>query len=134
MYPIRFGTTQEHFEIVLPPEITAQNWARARIGLAVEGFTADVFAFFDKEDFTRFARQLHELDQSLSGTASLEPLDQQVKVVLSVGVRGHVKLIGELSSRATFGNKLGYELEFDQTYLKEPLAQLQEALEHWVEE
>ena len=134
MHSVRFGTTREYFEVVLPVEIGTQGWARARVRLAVTGFVADLFAFFDKEDFARFASQLHKLNQTLEGFAKLEPLDRQVSLVLSVDNRGRLKLKGDLWSHATFGNKLEFEFELDQTFLQEPLAQVQDALHHWAEE
>jgi hypothetical protein len=134
MHTLRFGSSREFFEVCLSDEIRKQNWARARVRLAVEGFVADVSAFFDKEDFVNFYGELQRLDRTLSGTAKLEPLDQQVSLALTVDARGHLKLEGHVWSRAACGNKLSYSLEVDQTYLKEPLQQLHAAIDAWAEE
>lgn len=131
MHPVRFGTPNDHFEVVLPAEIRSQGWARARVKLAVEGFVADVAVFIDRDDFARFASELEALDQSLSGVARLEPLERQVSLRVSADHRGRLTLKGELRAQAGSGTRLEFEFELDQTFLREPLAQLQDALRHW---
>ena len=42
--------------------------------------------------------------------------------------------MGELSSRVSHGNRLHYEFVLDQTYLREPIAQLENALSAWANE
>jgi len=134
MHVFRLGSSREFLEVVLPPEIKSQNWAKASVNLAVEGFVGNLQTFFDKDDFSEFLRQLKELNRTLLGKAKLEPLDQQCMLCLSVDARGHLKIEGEASSRVSSGNRLTFEFELDQSYLPEPLGQVEAIVQNWTEE
>jgi len=68
-------------------------------------------------DLLSFARELRALNDSLDGSAELATRDRQIGFKLTAGSGGHVLLVGEAWSEATYDNSLRFELELDQSFL-----------------
>ena len=131
MYLFRIGSIHEFFEISLPSNIKSKNWAQAHVSLSVEGFVCNIDAFFDKADFTTFLRQLTSMNHTLLGVASLEPLDRQFALSIKIDSTGHLHIVGEAWSRAIYRNKLSFEFGLDQSYLPDPIKQLEQIVNVW---
>ena len=73
-----------------------------------------------------FAKEVSTLHKTLKGQATFNPLNDQVKLVLSADAFGHIDVSGYLYRYAGFGTHLSFQFQIDQTYLPETLAQLKQ--------
>ena len=74
------------------------------------------------QDLSEFARQLNEIYEILRGTARLQfPYDQDSYVEFASDPIGHFRISGCISNANAYGftQKLYFENEAEQTYLKE---------------
>ena len=84
---------------------------------------------FEVDDFVRFLSALRSVYETLSGHATLDSRDRQLYFTASGNGRGAVTIEGYANARATYGNKLTFEITVDQSYLQEPLATLTKVVE-----
>jgi hypothetical protein len=122
---VHFGTRSEYIEISLPESYSIEGWAQAEVEIAVNGFHGKIEPWVDAGDFERFAVQLRALYDTLQGQAELRPLEQQFVLKLAARVGGHIHIEGEAWSKATYENRLQFELEIDQSFLQAPLLELE---------
>ena len=125
MEPINFGTDSEHVRIALPLSFSAEGWGQADVDIAVAGFKGRLHPWVERQDFTLFAANLRQLYETLSGTAEFAPIERQLTFCLNAGVGGHIELAGEALFGPIFENRLSFNLDLDQTYLREPLRHLE---------
>lgn len=123
---VRFGSTSEHVEIRASALLLAKGWGQAEVTIAVAGFHGEIAPWVDAHDFELFAAQLRALYDTLQGQAEFRPREEQFVLKLLAKPGGHIHVEGEAWSRATYENRLQFELSLDQTFLQEPLY----ALEH----
>ena len=130
MTAFRIGSENgEHVTVQLPnAEDLVDDWFRSDVTIKVDGFDASISPYVQLSDFSEFCRQLSSLYETLSGVASLLPLEGQFSLELSGNGRGNISAIGVALHKASYGSKLEYEFELDQTYLKEPLNVLERFL------
>lgn len=125
MTSIRFGNDSGYVKITLPTSYSVDGWAQADVEIAVPGFQGWLSAWVDAADFDIFASQLRVLYESLEGKAEFRPMEEQFVLLLEAGKLGHVEVSGEAWSFATYGSKLEFEFELDQSYLMQPLSDLE---------
>jgi len=106
-----------------------EGWFDAEVLVRVDGFAATASVYFETHDFARFLEGLRSLYQTLGGTATLDPRERQLTLAASGNGRGAIDVRGVLFSRPTYGTKLEFEYQIDQTYLPTVI----EVLEHFVE-
>lgn len=124
MTRIRFGGEAEYIQIVLPATFNRDGWGRADVEIAVRAFTGRIYPYVEKSDFERFARQLRAVYETLKGTADFTPVEGQFTLKVEAIELGHMRLTGDAWSEATYGNRLAFQLDLDQTFLKEPVEAL----------
>jgi hypothetical protein len=127
MNTIQFGSDLEHVRISLPGSYSTEGWAQANVEIAVQGFQGKLAPWVESAALSTFASQLRELYVSLTGKAELRPIEGQFILLLTASSLGHIKVSGEAWSHATFGSKLEFEFELDQTFLAHPLLELERA-------
>jgi hypothetical protein len=121
MFYICIGSESEFVKLVLP--YRSEEWIETNVSIAVQGFTGSLNAFFDVRDFVSFENELQTLYQNLQGTATLQPLEEQVLLTLVGNGKGGITMNG--IARSSFENQLEFMIELDQTFIPEILMQLQ---------
>lgn len=124
MTPIRFGGDAEYIQITPPETNDRDGWGRADVEIAVRAFNGRICPYVETRDFERFTRQLRGVYETLKGAAEFLPMEKQFTLRIEATGLGQMRLTGEAWSEATYGNKLVFELNLDQTFLKEPLEAL----------
>lgn len=127
MYRIEADT----FLLELFPEIHEQDFiypVNVTLGVKVSsyGYLADTFMDVGVQGIAEFALQLKALYETLTGDARLEEpysVHNYIEFIAETG--GHIRVTGRLNNSA-FGcaQKITFENEIDQTYLKTFVKQL----------
>jgi hypothetical protein len=125
MNTVQFGSASEHVRITLPDSYSKDGWAEANVEIVVQGFRGHLSTWVEAADFENFASQLRALYNSLEGKAELRPREEQFILLLTASSLGHIQVSGEAWSHATYGSKLEFEFELDQSYLGHPLSELE---------
>jgi len=108
----------DHVSINLPNgKVDGDGWFAAMVNVVVHGFTGRASVYFEVSDLIRFHESLVVLYESLSGTARLNPIEQQLTLNISGNGRGKIDVTGELFAYATYGSRIQFEFTIDQTYL-----------------
>jgi hypothetical protein len=105
-----------------------RNWLRVEASVSVGSFRAKEQIAILTGDLESLANQLEKLHKKLTGTATFETLEEQLRFEVKGDGRGHMDLTGKLSSPEPNANILTFHLEFDQTQLAESIAQLRRVL------
>lgn len=134
MRAVRFGTTSESVCLVFPSGPIPEGWIDARVEITVQCFQGSIWPSLEVSDLEKFLSQLSTLHGSLKGSAELRPREEQFVLSIKADATGHMLLCGTAWSRATFGNRLDFELELDQTFLDEPISELHTVLDAWRED
>ncbi len=109
------------------------NWVKAHVSVFVGGFSGNIEANFLTSDFVRFRDGLRILHNDLKGNAVFETLEGQLNLKLSVDKLGHVTVDGEAVDIAGVGNKLIFQMNFDQSYLSQTLQELDAVIAGFLE-
>jgi hypothetical protein len=125
MPSIRIGSNSEHIQISLPPSYSVEGWAQAEVEVSVNGFQGRIWPSVEAIDFKLFATQLRAVYESLRGEATFSPREEQFTLKVTAKSGGHIEVTGTAWSKATYENKLTFVLELDQSYLAEPLQELE---------
>jgi hypothetical protein len=125
MRTVHLGSSSEYVRIAWPPSFEKEGWAVCEVEVVVNCFRGTITPFLDVSDLQCFYAELKALYETLEGSAKISPLEGQFTLLVAGTGRGHIGVSGTAWSRATHENKLQFELELDQTFLKEPLAQLE---------
>lgn len=128
MGTVRFGTSSEFVSFTVPLNEVAKGWLSVGVEIAVRGFSGAITAFVETEDLRSFLEQLQAMQASLVGSAELRPREEQFVLELQADVLGHIHVSGTAWSQATYENRLQFEFELDQTFLTEPIGELEAAL------
>lgn len=131
MQIVRFGTSSEFVCLVFSSWPVPEGWVDAQVDIAVQGFRGSIWPSLESGDLERFLAQLRKLHSSLKGSAELLPREKQFVLSIRADATGNMLLSGTAWSRATFENRLEFELELDQTFLGEPISQLHDVLNAW---
>lgn len=115
------NSTGESVSIAVPTEKSGTDWFSADVSIRVRGFIGEISAYFAWGDFLRFRQELERLNGTLRGRASLSPMEGQFELVADGDGLGHIRVSGHAYSRATYGNKLEFEFDIDQTFLASTL-------------
>ena len=124
MHTIQLGSESEHIKITLPGEYSAEGWCKATVEIALPRFSGRIEPWLQASDIERFATELQELHASLRGEAKLRPVEEQFTLLVQARSGGHIAISGVARSEATYGARLAFEMELDQSYLPSTLAQL----------
>jgi hypothetical protein len=125
---LHLGSQAEFVRITVPPSFNREAWAQVTFEVSVQCFRGTVQAFIERSDLEQLLQSLAPLYKSLRGRAELSPLEAQISLVLLGNGRGAIAVSGFALSQASFGSKLQFEFELDQTYLPSFIADLQTLL------
>lgn len=102
-----------------------KNWIRGIVNVKAGAFSGEFKADFMTVDFVSFKNELAKLYEKLNGIATFYTLEEQVMVKV-VGDRiGHLKADCVVMDNAGIGNRLEFEIDFDQTHIPKILNQLE---------
>jgi hypothetical protein len=128
MATFHLGSAFEFVAIQLTSPPAEGGWTRCAVEISVNGFQGRIDPYFEIEDFVRFRDEMRTLYRDLNGRAHLAPREGQVVLVISVDELGHLSVSGEAWSQATYENKLEFKFGLDQTFLPEPIRELEHFL------
>ena len=102
------------------------NWLTSKILVRVGRFRGEVDAAIITGELVQFLNQLRPLFSSLRGVAEFSTLEGQLNLRLVGDGKGHVELVGEVADQPGIGNKLSFQLQFDQTQLGASIRELED--------
>jgi len=105
------------------------GWFCADVEVVVGGFRGTYSADFNSWAFSNFHAELEKLHRTVSGSAVFTSYERQLELTLSCNTAGQIGVRGEAIDAAGIGNRLGFNLEIDQTYVPTILEHLRLALE-----
>lgn len=103
-----------------------KTWITGFVKLKAGGFSGEFKAEFMTIDFIQFQEELEFLYNNLSGNANFQTLEDQVEIKISGDGLGHLEAECVVMDSAGFGNKLEFEIQFDQTFLPRITNQLKQ--------
>jgi hypothetical protein len=125
------GSGSEYIKVTFPTSYSGEGWCEVTVELAVRGFHGTINPSVEAFDFESFANQLRKLYDSLQGKAEFKPREEQFTLSLTASTQGHIEAKGVAWSEATCGNCLNFALDLDQSFLEEPLKELEELVRVW---
>jgi hypothetical protein len=114
--------TSDHLEIQLsgstvPPaqDYWDGNWINAAVNVQAGAFRGGYPLYLRREDFVELFTGFKQLSKDLGGALEFSAMEQQLAFTIQGDARGHFVLKGIAIDRAADGNRLTFELQFDQT-------------------
>ena len=104
------------------------NWIRCNVEVIVGGFRGTVNEDLRSEEFAQFHDQLRILYERLTGKAAFGALEGWLEIDVAGDGYGHLTAKCELVDQPGTGNRLTFEIGFDQTYLPSVIAGLEKIL------
>ena len=102
-----------------------RNWIQTFVKVKAGKFTGEFKADFMTIDFINFKNELEILYSKLKGIATFQTLESQVEMKIIGDGIGHLKAECIVMDNAGIGNKLEFEINFDQTHIPKILNQLE---------
>jgi len=104
------------------------NWLVTETRACVGGFRCKVGASVLTDELVRFLPQLRSLFETLRGSAEFLTLEGQLRLHLVGDGKGNIEMRGELADRPGDGNRLHFNLQFDQSQLGESISELEKVI------
>ena len=101
-----------------------RNWLRSFVKVKAGVFSGEFKADFMTVDFVGFKNELANLYEKLNGIAIFQTLESQVEIKIVGDGIGHLNAKCVVMDGAGIGNKLEFEISFDQTHIPKILNQL----------
>jgi hypothetical protein len=107
------------------------NWIKSNVRVKAGAFTGQFDIELMTTDFEKFKQELSRLYDKLDGTALFDTLEGQVVIKIKGDGIGHFEADCSVMDYAGTGNKLEFELNFDQTIIPELVRQLDTICKHY---
>jgi hypothetical protein len=116
--------------IVTPanPITEGYDWIKALVCVELGSFKGEVQIQMCVSDMVRFKEQLEPLYQKLEGKAEFKTIEDQLYIQVEAEKLGHIQVTGYLLDNLSLGNKLDFEIHYDQTLLWHTISEIDEAL------
>ncbi len=101
-----------------------RNWIRSKVAVEAGGFSGKFECYLMTTDFERFKQELSRIYNTLDGTALFNTLEGQVKIEIRGDGIGHFEANCSVMDFAGTGNKLVFDINFDQTVIPGMVRQL----------
>lgn len=101
-----------------------RNWIKANVTVKAGVFSGQFVAEFRTTDFEILKQQLKKLENDFNGSASFEPLEQQLILNIKGDGLGHFEVDCEATPEPHIGHSLTFSISFDQTQIKKYVRQL----------
>lgn len=102
-----------------------KNWLNCMISVQAGPFSGKFKANLMTTDFELFKRGIIKIYDKLDGVAIFKTLESQVDIKIIGDGIGHLKAECEVIDNVGIGNKLEFEIDFDQTQIPELINQLE---------
>ena len=121
---------KERVEVKLRPSRPKSHdeWLNGLVKINVGAFQGELEISLCLSDVVRFKEQLEPLYEKLEGVAEFKTLEDQLAIRIEVDRLGHVYASGYLLDRFERGNKLHFNIVYDQTLLWHTIAEIDEVL------
>ena len=102
-----------------------RNWIRGFVKVKAGAFSGEFKADFMTVDFVDFKKELTKIYDTLKGIVTFQTLESQVEIKIIGDGIGHLNAECVVMDNAGSGNKLEFEISFDQTHIPKILNQLE---------
>ncbi len=102
-----------------------KNWIKSKVMIKAGGFSGQFKCDLMTTDFERFKQDLSILYNKLEGTALFDTLEGQLKIIIKGDGIGHFEADCSAMDFAGTGNRLDFEINFDQAIIPEMVRQLE---------
>jgi hypothetical protein len=104
------------------------NWIKGFVKVKAGVFSGEFKAEFMTVDFVSFKIELEKLYDKLNGIATFNTLESQIEIKIIGDGIGHLNAECEVMDFGANGNKLMFEINFDQTHIPKILNQLEKII------
>ena len=101
-----------------------RNWIKSKIKVKAGAFTGVFQAELMTTDFEKFKQEISKLYEKLDGRANFDTLEGQISIKIKGDGIGHFEADCFVMDFAGTGNKLDFEINFDQTMITDIVSQL----------
>jgi hypothetical protein len=118
-------------QLVGPPadrQSEGYDWIKGRVQIDVGAFKGELEIHLCVSDMIRFQEQLMVVYENVKGVAEFKTIEDQLAIRIEVDRLGHVVASGYLLDDFMCGNKLHFDIRYDQTLLWHTIAEIDEAL------
>ena len=105
------------------------NWLNVEIRVCAGGFRGKAAATIITSELEKFLSELRPLYEKLDGVAEFMTMEEQLGLRLTGDGKGHIELRGEVADQAGIGNRLHFNLRFDQSQLQKSIRELELVVE-----
>jgi hypothetical protein len=110
------------------PKSEGYDWAKALVHVEVGAFKGELEIYICVSDMIRFKEQLEPVYRNLEGVAEFKTIEDQLAIKIEVDKLGHVQASGFVLDDFVSGNKLDFNISYDQTLLWHTISEIDEAL------
>jgi hypothetical protein len=125
MYVLKIGSNSEFLKMEISPSFLAERCGNVAVEIKTSNFHGAILPWFELVDILTFFKSLEAMYETLKGSASFETLEKQFTLKLESKSGGHIELTGVAWSEACYGSKLEFCFSLDQTFIQEPLKNLE---------
>jgi hypothetical protein len=124
---------KERLEVTLLGSPTASgsegyDWVKAVAHVEVGAFKGELGISICVSDMTRFHDELEVVYKNVAGVAEFKTVEDQLYIKIEVDKLGLVQASGYIIDDIVAGNKLNFNIQFDQTLLWHTISEIDEAL------
>lgn len=109
-------------------ESEGADWIQGLVQIDVGAFKGELEISLCLSDIVRFKEQLEPVYEKLEGVAEFKTIEDQLAIRIEVNKLGHVQASGYLLDDLVSGNKLHFNISYDQTLLWHTISEIDEAL------
>jgi 6-phosphofructokinase len=106
------------------PKSEGYDWVKALVQVAVGAFKGKLEIYICVSDMIRFKEQLEPVYRNLEGVAEFKTIEDQLAIKIEVDKLGHVQASGFILDDFDSGNRLDFNINYDQTLLWHTILQL----------
>lgn len=109
-------------------ESEGYDWVEALVQVEVGAFKGELQLFICVSDMIRFKEELEVVYNAVAGVAEFKTIEEQIYIHIEVNKLGHVQASGYIIDDFVAGNRLNFNIQYDQTLLWHTISEIDEAL------
>lgn len=126
-----FGKERLEITVIGPPanaKTEGVDWVRAEVQIDAGAFTGKLEIWICLSDVIRFKNQLEPVHRDLKGVAEFTTIEGQLYIRIELDNLGHVQGSGYIIDDFVSGNKLTFNIDYDQTLLLHSISEIDKLL------
>ena len=127
-YPANEGLEVKLLGAPSDQKVEGYDWIKGLVQIDVGAFKGQVEISLCLSDMIRFKEQLAHVYENLDGVAEFKTIEDQLAIRIEVNKLGHVQASGHLLDDFVNGNKLDFNISYDQTLLWHTISEIDDAL------